>query len=734
MGNKIDQLISNLSLEEKLGQMLMIYDTDKFLDCGVFSKHKATELLGNNGIGCIYIPISSGLTKQQLAEFVCDFQKYLIENTNQGIPAIVVAESLHGVMFEDMTVYPQIIGLSCSWNEELVEKIAEQISNEAESVGISQVLAPDLDIAREPRWGRVEETFGEDSYLTSKLGAKYTKGIRKSQKVAATLKHFVAHGEPENGINLSPISIGERKLKELYLPVFEASIKEDPLSVMPAYHDMDGKPCHASKELLTEILREDLGFQGYTISDFEAINMLCGFQRTADNASEAGKQALLAGVDLEAPNKFGFGDSLLPVLESREITEEDIDRAVCRVLYVKERLGLLDNNYLPSYFEADRIKHKQLALEAAEESIVLLKNEGILPFNEDIRSIAVIGPNADVTRYGDYSSKTKGVTLLEGLKSHFNGEINHCKGSTVFRSIENGISDAVDIANQSDVVILALGGSDMMIGGVGWGEDSCDDEFACGEGFDSHDLKLPPAQMELAQKVLDTGKPVVLLLQDGRPCAIPEIYDKCDAIVQAWYAGEEGGTAMAEILLGKVNPSGKLTMTIPKHVGQVPLFYNHKPSARGSFYQSFGSQDNPGRSYTLLDPKPYFEFGFGLSYTEFKYDDLKINVSEDASITVSVNVKNVGNTTGKEVVQLYVNDMISSVTTPVKSLKGFKKINLKPGEFKTVEFKLGFDELYLIDDKMNKIVEEGWFEVIISDLKDKFYISKKQCRDMLNNR
>ena len=729
--DKIKQVLNTLSLEEKLRQMLMIYDTDELLDGTRFSADKAKKLLGGYGIGCFYIPISSNLTKQQLAEFVVDFQTYLIKNTEHGLPAIVVAESLHGVMFSDMTVFPQIIGLSCSWNEELVQQIAECISLEAESVGISQVLAPDLDIARDPRWGRVEETYGEDPYLTAKMGARYTRGIRKSQKVAATLKHFVAHGEPESGINLSPISIGERKLRELYLPVFEASIQEDPLSVMPAYHDMDGKPCHASHKLLTEILRDELGFVGYTISDFEAINMLCDFQKTALDATEAGRQALEAGVDLEAPNAFGFGESLLSLLKDGKLDMAYVDQAVGRILQVKERLGLLAADYVPKCFALDRSQHRKLAREAAEESIVLLKNNGVLPIKDSVKQIAVIGPNGAVTRYGDYSSLTVGVSLVEGLKNRFSGVVKHCAGSTIFRSVEGSIVEAVKLAEESDLVVLALGGSAMRIGGVGWGDDNCEGmEYACGEGFDSHDIRLPAAQLELAKAVLKIGKPVVLLLQDGRPCAIPDIYDRCDAVVQAWYAGEEGGTAMANVLLGEVNPSGKLTITIPKHVGQVPLYYNHKPSARGAFYKAYGSADKPGRSYTLLDPYPYFPFGYGLSYTEFAYSHLHTEVYADGSVSVRVDVQNTGERAGKEVVQLYVNDEISSVTTPVKALKGFRKIELQPGETKTVEFVLGFDELYLIDENYNKVVEAGWFEITVAELTDRFYLSAEQCEAM----
>lgn len=729
--NKINELLCKMSLEEKSRQMLMIYSSNQFLEGEKFSKQKADEILKGHGIGCISISPCRNLSKRQLADFVYDFQKYLIENTEQGIPALIVSESLHGLQFPKMTVYPQIIGLSCAWDEQLVEDIAKNISEEAVSVGVNQVLAPDLDLAREPRWGRVEETYGEDPYLTAKLGASYTRGIR-SRNVAATLKHYVAHGEPENGINLSPVNVGERKLRELYLPVFEASIKEDPLSVMPAYHEMDGIPCHTSKQLLTDILRDELGFEGYTISDFEAVNMLCGFQKTATDAEEAGAKSLIAGLDLEAPKEFGFGKKLLLALEAGKISLSDIDRAVKRILYVKAKVGLLDDNCLPTWFEPNRDEHRKLALKAAEESIVLLKNNGILPINDCGKKIAVIGPNAAVTRFGDYCSETEGVTLLEGLKNTYCGDIEYCKGSSIFREIPNGIEDAVEVAKESDVVILALGGSAVNSGGVGWGDDSYK-EATCGEGYDNHDLRLPPAQMKLAESILDTGKPVVLLLQDGRPCAIPEIYDRCEAIIQAWYSGEEGGTAMAEILLGLVNPCGKLTVTIPKHVGQVPLFYNHKPSARGAFYKSFGSPENPGRSYTILDPKPYYEFGFGLSYTQFMYSNLNINIADNGEVTVTVDVKNVGARVGKEIVQLYINDMISSVTTPVKALKGFTKVSIEPNETKTVEFKLGFDELHLIDVNMNKTVEPGWFEVYISDLKGSFNLSKDMCK-ALNNK
>ena len=727
MADRLRSLLKSMSLDEKLRQMLMYNSPKELLDGCTFSKEKADKIFNGKGYGILWISSLSFLSPEQLFDFICDLQKYLKSNTSSGIPALIGAEGLHGVLFPGMTVFPQNIGLACAWDTALTEEIADSISQEAESVGITQLLSPVLDLAREPRWGRTEETYGEDSWLAACLGKAYTTGIRKRQKVAATLKHFVAHGEPENGINLSPVNTGERKLRELYLPPFEACLMADPLSVMPAYHEIDGKPCHASKKLLNGILREELGFNGYTISDFGGISMLHSFHKTAGSKAEAGKQALLAGIDLEASSEYGFGETLRNLVESGEISLADIDRAVGRILYVKERLGLLKKNYMPIRIKAEREHHRKLSLRAAEESIVLLKNSGLLPLSDNISTIALVGPNANAVQLGDYCAERSGVSLLDGLSKYYHGRINYACGCTIFGSIPHGIEDAVQVVRSSDVVILALGGSSMTKGGIGWGENDIA-ETTSGEGYDCYDLRLPPVQLALADSIIAEGKPVILILQDGRPCAIPEIYERCAAVVQAWYPGEEGGTALAKILIGAVNPSGKLSISIPAHVGQLPVFYNHKPSCRGVFYNSYGTRGKPGRAYTLLDPHPYYSFGFGLSYTQFLYKNLIITVTEKAEITVSVDVENTGAVYGKEIVQLYINDRVSSVTTPVKALKGFKKISLLPGEAETVRFYIGFAELYLIDDNMKKTVEPGWFDVMISDLKGSFYLTEEQCK------
>lgn len=583
-----------MSLEEKIRQMQMLDDFNDLLENGKFSKEKADKIFNGCSVGCVQISQlrKLGQTPEQLREVISDLQQYLKNHTSHGIPALVVAESLHGILAWGTTVFPQIIGLSCS----------------------------------------------------------------------------------------------------------------------------------CSKQLLSDILRDELGFDGYTISDYGAIEMLHNFHHTAESAAEAGAQALEAGMDLEAPSEYGFGQSIKGLLDAGRISMEAVDRAVERILSVKFRLGLFEEPVSSKTCEVGGSAHKKLALEAAEESIVLLKNNNkILPLSENTESIAVIGPNADVAQLGDYCcAKEGGVSLLDGVKEMYGGRVYFSKGSTIYHKIPGEVEQAVQMADKADVILLVLGGSGMNSGGIGWGEDGVEDEVTSGEGFDSVDIRLPEVQMELAKRILDIGKPVVLILEDGRPCAIPELYDRAEAVVQAWYPGNEGGRALAEILFGRVNPSAKLTVSIPKHVGQIPMCYNHKPSARG-FYHKPGTPEKPGRDYTTMDPSPYYEFGYGLSYTEFAYSNLQIKV-KGRQAEISVDVENAGEMEGKEVVQVYINDMVSSVTTPVKELKAFQKIDLKPGEKRTVTFVLGEESLSLIDKDMNRVMEPGWFEVYIGNLKEKFYM------------
>ncbi|NJD02270.1 MAG: hypothetical protein FIA99_06665 [Ruminiclostridium sp.] len=424
--------------------------------------------------------------------------------------------------------------------------------------------------------------------------------------------------------------VGERQLRELYLPPFKAGIVEaGALCVMPAYSEFDGIPCSSSEILLNRILREEWDFKGYTISDYCAIDMLVYMHRTAESNEQAAKQSIEAGMDMEAPDIKAFGEGLKRLVQNGQLPEELIDRAVSRILRVKISLGLFENPYA----DAKKIKstvnceaHRKLALEAAHESIVLLKNrDNLLPLDKNIESIAVIGPNADVAQLGDYcSEKKEAVSLLQGILNRAapKTRISYAKGCGIYELSKDGFDEAVKAAAGSKAAIIAVGGSSMIDYGMGWGQDRGKIK-TCGEGFDVTDLGLPGVQQELAEAVVNTGTPTIVVLIDGRPSGIPWIAENASAIIEAWYAGEEGGNALADIIFGNVNPSGRLTVSFPKSVGQTPVYYNYKPSARG-FYKKPGSPENPGRDYVFMDTKPLFEFGFGLSYTEFEYSDLKI--------------------------------------------------------------------------------------------------------------
>jgi len=664
------------------------------------------------------------------AKLAADLQDYLRHNTRLGIPALIVAEALHGVMTPEATVFPQAIGLASSWDTDLVGEIAAAIGAEAAAIGIDQVLAPVLDLARDPRWGRVEETYGEDPCLAAAMGTAYVRGAQgmgppiPEGRVVATIKHFAAHGSPEGGINLSPVPTGERLLRELYLPSFQAAIKAGALSAMPAYSELDGIPCHASEALLTDILRSECGFTGYTIADYGAVEMLASFHRTAENRESAAFQALQAGLDMEAPVVWAYGDALLNMVKDGRIQESLLDLAVTRILSVKLLTGLMDGRKASPLAAFHCEKHQKLALQAARESVILLKNEGgILPLGEDIDRIALIGPNGNVAQLGDYCLERPAPTLLDGLRDRLGArtQVIFEEGCSLTGLDRTGFAKAVSAAQAAQVAILALGGCSMIDYGIGWGQDKSHVK-TCGEGFDTHDLSLPGVQGDLACAVMKTGTPVVLVHLDGRPAAIPQIYQNATAVLEAWYPGEQGGYALADLLVGLANPCGKLPVSIPKHVGQLPVCYNHKPSSRG-FYHKPGSPEEPGRDYICLDTLPAYAFGYGLSYTGFAYSDLSVTPQAYASgeqALVRVQVKNTGARTGKEVVQLYVRDLVSSVTTPVKALKAFRKIELRPGEEQAVCFMLRDEDLALYDRNLRFIVEPGEFEVMIGGLSANF--------------
>lgn len=722
--DRVSDLLARMTLDEKFAQMRMIRQIDKVLDGKPFSAERVKPHL-EHGIGSAYS--ASYLAPEVLNEF----QKYLLEQTRLGIPLIMMGESLHGAMSTDATVFPQAIGLGASFNVQLMHEIVDIIGRETRALGITQTYAPNLDLSRDPRWGRVEENYGEDPYLTSRLGVEYVKTLQ-SHGVAASPKHYVAHGSPEGGINLAPVHAGEREFRDTMLVPFAAAFQEGKaMSVMPAYSELDGVPIHASRFLMTQVLREELGFDGFAVSDFGAILMLTQFHRSAPDALAAGKQALWAGLDMEAPTVYGFGAALLEAVRKGEVPIEWVNQAVTRILRIKFRLGLFENPYA----QMDKLSliHNDeavaIARKTAHETVVLLKNDGgLLPLANRVGKVAVIGPNARVTQLGDYTARAatdRAVSLLQGLTARLGAEkVNYARGCTIAFGTDEDLAQAVEAARKSDVAILALGDNSNYHGGIGWGDDEVKAAITCGEGFDMVDLKLPGRQQELLEAVSATGTPIVLVLMTGRPYCIGWAKEHVPAIIQAWYPGEQGGHALCDIVFGDVNPSGKLPITFPQSVGHIPCFYNHKVSARG-YYKKPGAPDRPGRDYVFGTPAPLYPFGYGLSYTTFAYSDLSVtpqSVSADAAVEVSVTVKNTGQREGKEVVQLYLTDCFSRITPFIKRLRGFSKIALRPGESHRVSFHLDAKDFAFINESMKPEVEPGDFVVAINDLKATFTV------------
>lgn len=725
---RVKDLLGRMTLEEKFRQMNMSSVQGKIVVKGEYDEERARQFLGDIGIGAI-----QDLRKdpEVCAEAVNQIQDYLVNRTRLGIPAFVIAESLHGVMSPKTTVFPQAIGLGSTWNPELIREVAEASAKEATLMGINQVLAPNLDLARDPRWGRVEETYGEDPYLASRLDVAYVQGLQgdtgylDGEHVVATAKHYGAPGAPEGGVNIAPVSIGDRQLREVYLEPFRAVIEEaHALSVMPGYNELDGVPVSIHRPLLDDILRGELGFEGYTISDFGALDMLIDVHRVVRTMTEVGRLTLEAGMDMEAPSISAYSQELQQLVREGIVSEELVDRAVERILTVKFRAGLFERqaaDVKQTLSVVNSASHKALARRTAEESVVLLKNDDVLPLQKGLSSIAVIGPNAAVAQLGNYSyHKEETITPLMGLKEKLAGsstELCFAQGCGLTEQTTDGFAEAVDAARSSEVAIVFVGGTSAVKGGIGWGSQE-KTIATCGEGYDRHSLELPGVQQKLVEAVVATGTPTVVVLISGRPQTIPWIAEHVPAIVQAWYPGEEGGRAIADILFGDVNPSGKLNVSFPKDVGQVPVYYKYKPSARG-FYFEPGSPEAPGRDYVFLDTKPLYRFGHGLSYTTFEYSELKLERSRIRPyerVKVSVKVTNHGERAGKEVVQLYVDDIFSTVTTPVEALRGFKKLWLESGETKQVEFELGPQDFELLDISMKRAVEPGDFEIKIGPL------------------
>ena len=696
---RVKDLLSRMTLDEKFVQLSSVFDYESMLkgiDDGTFPE---------NGFGATYI--SSAVPREELRRLI----RYQIEHTRLGIPLLIAGESIHGLMYNGATVFPIPLALGASFSPELVSEMADVIGAEAEAVGVRQTYAPNLDITRDPRWGRAEENYGEDPYLTSRMGVAYIKAFQ-SHHAASTPKHYLAHGTPEGGINAAPTSVGERLVREVMLEAFAAAVKEGKcLSLMPAYSELDGIPMHASSYWLRDVLRDELGFDGYVCSDSGAIMEMDMLHHTAGSPEEAGRRALFAGVNQELPKPYGFDEGLKQAVAAGEVPISLVDEAVSNVLRVKFKLGLFEQPYpLPDSVKIHEDKSVALARRIAQETTVLLKNNGVLPLSDKIGKIAVVGPNAGYPRLGGYTPKgpeAYSVSLLDALKARLGADrVSYAKGCNVVT--EGDLDAAVRAAEGADAVIVSLGDNSSCWFGQGWGDDEGGNFITCGEGKDSATLQLPAVQKNLLRAMKQTGKPIVLILETGRPYVISEECELSDAVMEAWFGGEQGGNALADLLFGDVNPSGKLPISFPKSVGHVPCFYNCKPTARGAYQ----NPDDPEETVDKLqvNPAALFPFGYGLSYTTFAYTDLSYSDGK-----VSVTVTNTGSRTGKETVLMFITHKVCPVTPFVKRLRGFTKIELKPGESRTVSFTIKDEDVSYIDERMKTAVGQGPFTVTVGD-------------------
>ncbi len=721
---RVKDLLKRMSIEEKTAQLMGLWvgGVEDFNPEIFDDPAKAKEIFGK---GCHSVHPSNIGIKATVA-IRNRIQNYLVEETRLGIPAIFVDEGQHGMMRPESTVFPQAIGLACSWDVDLFEKVYSVVAYEMRSRGAHHALTPVIDTCRDPRWGRVEETYGEDPYLNGMLSCAAVKGLQGTvtgkvakKNVAATLKHFTGHGQSEGGQNQGPANYSERVLRDYHMAQFKMCIdKVKPISVMPSYNEVDGVPSHANKWLLKDVLRKEWGFKGMIVSDYYGVEQLFNKHMVAEDAREATIIGFNAGVQYELPQ--GNLYKMLPKLvKEGKVSIRDIDRAVEQALTMKFELGLFENPYVDvqNAIKVSKLpEHRATALKAAHESIVLLKNDKLLPLKKGkYKKIAVIGPCAKDLFFGGYAGEPYGkVSLFDGIKakvghgtqvlfahgcrlttnisnSYFNWKYDEIK----FASREENlrlIAEAVKVGKKADLIILAIGEN----------EHLCREAWAKTHIGDNMTLDLFGEQNELAEEIMALGKPVVVYLMNGRPLAITKLMKKAHAILEGWYMGQETGTAAADIIFGDVNPSGKLTITLPRSAGQLPMFYNHKPSAQ---YMDYISQEI----------NPLFYFGYGLSYTKFKYGvprPDKKTIRKGGTVNVSVEVTNTGKVEGDEIVQMYIRDVVSSVTRPVRELKGFRRITLKPGEKKRVGFKIGFEELAFHNIDMKYVVEPGRFEIM----------------------
>ena len=733
---RVEDLLKRMTLEEKVQQMVAIWLQKEKIQTaeGEFDPVKASQNFPN-GLGQISRPYDRRAITQgpaagaapgtnnrgpeDTARYINAAQKWAVEKTRLGIPLIMHEEALHGYVAPGRTSFPQSIGLASTWNPELVEKIFAVAAREMRAVGANLALAPVVDVARDPRWGRIEETYGEDPHLVGEMGLAAIRGFQgttlplANDKVYVTLKHMTGHGQPESGTNIGPANVSERTLREVFFPPFERAVSELPIgAVMPSYNEIDGIPSHANRWLLHDVLRQEWGFKGAVLSDYFAIRELNTRHKMFDTLEDAAVRAMDATVDFETPD--GEAYNLLPKLvREGRVSEAQIDDAVRRILTLKFQAGLFENPYVDAKAAARKTETADaiaLAREAARQSIVLLKNDQkLLPLDASkIQRLAVIGTHANDTPIGGYSDIPRHVvSVLEGMKAEGKGkfEVDYAEGVRLTKSrvwaedavelVDDATNDklraqALETAKNADTILLVLGDNEQL-SREAWADNHLGDR---------NTLELIGPQNKLAEEIFALGKPVVVLLLNGRPLSVKYLSEKAPALIEGWYLGQETGNAVADVVFGRANPGGKLPVTIARDVGQLPMFYNHKPSAR--------------RGYLFAETSPLYPFGYGLSYTTF---DIAAPVLEKPTIgrynnvKVRVDVTNTGARAGDEVVQLYVRDDLASVTRPVKELKAFERVTLAPGEKKTVTFELTPRDLSLWNVDMKRVVEPGTFTI-----------------------
>ena len=726
---RVADLLSRMTMDEKIAQLVSVWEDRQFFkdpqallinDKNEFVPERAAVLI-KNGLGEFSRP-SDFHSPRASAEFTNEIQKWVKDNTRLGIPVLFHDECLHGHVAPGGTSYPQAIALASTWDPSLIHDVFTATAQEARSRGVQQCLAPVLDLARDPRWGRTEETYGEDPYLVSKIGVAAIRGYQgegpgvDKAHVMATAKHFAVHGQPEGGTNVAPGNYSERVIREYFLKPFEAAVKQGHVdAVMPSYNEIDGIPSHSNRHLLQDILRNEWGFQGLITSDYFGPTELRTIHHVVANDEAGAEMAIEAGVDVELPFA-GTYPHLPELIKQGKVQEATIDQSVARVLRAKFLAGLFDDPYVdPVYAEkvTNSPEHQRLALKAAHEAIILLKNQDhLLPLSPGkYKRIAVIGPNAAQVHLGGYSNKPgRGVSVLQGIKERVgsSAEILYAEGCKITETepvweadqvvlgdpAQNAarIAEAAKVAEQADVVILALGGN----------EQTSREAWAVNHQGDRDNLDLLGNQDDLVKAILLKGKPTIVFLQHGRPNSINYIAENVPAILEGWYLGQEGGTAVADVLFGDYNPGGKLPITVPRSVGQLPDYYYQKPSAK--------------REYLGGTVLPLFPFGWGLSYSTFTYANLKATpdtIEPKGTAKISVDVTNTSGVAGDEIVQLYIRQEVSSVTRPVKELRGFQRITLKPGETRTAEFSLGPEELSYWNREMRRVVEPGPFTIMV---------------------